>query len=121
MKIDNRALIDHAIAARQAAYAPYSRYAVGAAVLTAGGRTFTGCNVENASYPAGICAERTAIFKAVSEGERRIVALALAAAPQEEQPPFSGYPAPCGICLQVLSEFAAPELRVLLALSLIHI
>ena len=51
MKIDNRALIDHAIAARQAAYAPYSRYAVGAAVLTAGGRTFTGCNVENASYP----------------------------------------------------------------------
>lgn len=81
MKIDNRALIDHAIAARQAAYAPYSRYAVGAAVLTAGGRTFTGCNVENASYPAGICAERTAIFKAVSEGERRIVALALAAAP----------------------------------------
>lgn len=59
MKIDNRALIDHAIAARQAAYAPYSRYAVGAAVLTAGGRTFTGCNVENASYPAGICAERT--------------------------------------------------------------
>ena len=117
MKIDNRALIDHAIAARQAAYAPYSRYAVGAAVLTAGGRTFTGCNVENASYPAGICAERTAIFKAVSEGERRIVALALAAAPQEEQPPFSGYPAPCGICLQVLSEFAAPELRVLLAKS----
>ena len=99
MKIDNRALIDHAIAARQAAYAPYSRYAVGAAVLTAGGRTFTGCNVENASYPAGICAERTAIFKAVSEGERRIVALALAAAPQEEQPPFSGYPAGAlGIC-----------------------
>ena len=102
---------------RHGAYAPYSRYAVGAAVLTAGGRTFTGCNVENASYPAGICAERTAIFKAVSEGERRIVALALAAAPQEEQPPFSGYPAPCGICLQVLSEFAAPELRVLLAKS----
>ena len=117
MKIDNRALIDHAIAARQAAYAPYSRYAVGAAVLTAGGRTFTGCNVENASYPAGICAERTAIFKAVSEGERRIVARALAAAPQEEQPPFGSYPAPCGICLQVLSEFAAPELRVLLAKS----
>lgn len=58
-----------------------------------------------------------AIFKAVGEGERRIVALALAAAPQEEQPPFSGYPAPCGICLQVLSEFAAPELRVLLAKS----
>lgn len=117
MKIDNRALIDHAIAARQAAYAPYSRYAVGAAVLTAGGRTFTGCNVENASYPAGICAERTAIFKAVSEGERRIVALALAGCPsggaaavQRLSCPLRHLPAGAlGIC--------RPELRVLLAKS----
>ena len=113
----NRQLIDYAKEASVNAYAPYSRFSVGAAIECSDGSVYTGCNVENASYPAGICAERTAIFKAVSEGERRIVALALAAAPQEEQPPFSGYPAPCGICLQVLSEFAAPELRVLLAKS----
>lgn len=113
--MDHRELIGSAIEARRAAYAPYSRYAVGAAVLTAGGRIFTGCNVENASYPAGCCAERVAIFKAVSEGERRICALALVAAPLDGAPPHGEYPAPCGICLQVLSEFAAPELRVLLA------
>ena len=106
-----------AIAMLDRSYSPYSHFPVGAALECSDGTVFTGCNIENAAYGLTICAERTAIFKAVSEGERRIVALALAAAPQEEQPPFGSYPAPCGICLQVLSEFAAPELRVLLAKS----
>ena len=115
MRMDDRILIEQAEKAREAAYAPYSQYAVGAAVLTSGGKIFTGCNIENASYPAGCCAERTAIFKAVSEGERKICRLALVAAPVQEALPSAAYPVPCGICLQVLSEFAAPELRVLLA------
>ena len=115
MKIDNRALIDHAIAARQAAYAPYSRYAVGAAVLTAGGRTFTGCNVENASYPAGICAERTAIFKAVSEGEREFTAIAIVGSKVGEKNTL--VTGPCGVCRQALFEFGGPNLTVIMAKS----
>ncbi len=113
--IDDRMLIERACEARKNAYIPYSHYAVGAAVLTKEGRIFTGCNVENASYPAGCCAERVAVFQAVGAGERELVALALVAAPEGEAPPFAHYAAPCGICLQVLSEFAAPGMRLLLA------
>jgi cytidine deaminase len=89
-------LIRSAQEARQWAYAPYSGYAVGAALLTASGRVYDGVNVENAAYPTGICAERVAVFKAVSEGEREFVAVAVVT---------SNGGSPCGSCRQVLAEF----------------
>lgn len=87
-------------------YAPYSNYCVGAALLTAEGKIYTGCNIENASYGAANCAERTAIFKAVSEGERNLQKIAVAA-----KDGSTAYP--CGICLQVMSELM-PEGEVIL-------
>lgn len=102
---DPTALIRGAIAARDRAYAPYSHYAVGAALLGASGRIYTGCNVENASYSATICAERAAVAKAVSEGERSFVALAVVSA---------NGAAPCGLCRQVLNEFGR-DILVLIA------
>jgi len=91
-------LIRAALAAPSGAYAPYSRFAVGAAVQGAGGRIYSGCNVENASYGLTVCAERVAILKAVSEGEKELVALAVAA---DTATPAS----PCGACRQVMAEF----------------
>jgi cytidine deaminase len=102
--VDTDALAQAARAARAEAYAPYSKYRVGAALLTAEGTVFTGCNVENAAYPASICAERVAITKAVSEGQREFVAIAIAT---------SNGGSPCGICRQVMFEFA-PEMAVIL-------
>lgn len=98
-----RELLQLAEAARRHAHAPYSRYSVGAALLCRSGRVFTGCNVENASFGLSICAERTAVFKAVSEGELDYVAVAVAT-------PDAGA-TPCGACRQVLHEFA-PDLWV---------
>ncbi|MEA4910387.1 MAG: cytidine deaminase [Chloroflexi bacterium] len=89
-------LIEAARQARQWAYAPYSHYAVGAAVLTDSGRVYDGVNVENAAYPTSICAERVAIFKAVSEGERHFQAIAVVT---------GNGGAPCGSCRQVMAEF----------------
>lgn len=89
-------LIEAATRARQWAYAPYSHYAVGAALLTHSGRVYEGVNIENAAYPTTICAERVAVFKAVSEGERQFVAIAVVT---------SNAGTPCGSCRQVLSEF----------------
>jgi len=103
--IEDRELVRLAQEARQNAYAPYSHYDVGAALLTASGQVFTGCNVENAVYPMTLCAERTAIVKAVSEGERDFVAIAIVTRDGGS---------PCGACRQVMYEFA-PHLRVLLA------
>jgi cytidine deaminase len=82
--------------ARQMAYVPYSHYRVGAALLSASGRIYTGVNIENAAYPTGICAERVAVFKAVSEGERQFIAIAVVT---------DNGGSPCGSCRQVLSEF----------------
>lgn len=93
--------------AMENAYCPYSNYRVGAAVLTDGGRIYSGCNIENGSYGATNCAERTAIFKAVSEGERQFSALAIFAE-EGSAPPF-----PCGICRQVLSEFCSPDMPII--------
>jgi len=98
-------LIRKAIDVRQWAYAPYSKYLVGAALLADSGRIYTGVNVENAAYPTTICAERAAVFSAVSEGERRFEAIAVVTS--------NGGP-PCGSCRQVLSEFGL-ETVVLLA------
>ncbi|MGN0383315.1 MAG: cytidine deaminase [Eubacterium sp.] len=94
----NQKLIDEAKAALEYAYAPYSEFRVGAAVLTNDNSIFTGCNIENASYGATICAERVAIFKAVSEGYTSLTRIALVSSHKEET-------FPCGICLQVISEF----------------
>ena len=101
---DEQMLIERAQAARTMAYAPYSNYKVGAALLTEGGRVFTGCNVENAVYPAACCAERVAMFKAISEGQHHFRAIAVAT--------VNGG-TPCGICRQVMSEWA-PVMAVLL-------
>ncbi len=98
-------LLEQAAQARQQAYAPYSGYPVGAAVLTGTGRIFPGANVENAAYPSGMCAERAAVFGAVSAGERDIRAVAVVT---------DNAGAPCGSCRQVLSEFG-PEATVILA------
>lgn len=92
-------LIKLAIEARENAYSPYSNFKVGAAVLFENGKTYTGCNIENASYGATNCAERSAIFNAVSDGGRVLKAIALIGDP-------NNYTYPCGICRQVISEFA---------------
>jgi cytidine deaminase len=94
---ERRLLIDLALEARRRAYAPYSNYAVGAALRTQSGRIFTGCNVENAAYPTGMCAERVAVFKAVSEGEKAFEVIAVVT---------SNGGSPCGSCRQVLAEFS---------------
>lgn len=102
--VTDQALFQRACAMLDMAYAPYSRFRVGAAILTDDGRVFTGCNVENASYGGTICAERVAAVKAVSEGATRFAAIAVAG---EEAPAW-----PCGVCRQVLREFG-PDMRVL--------
>ncbi len=108
-----KALIRAAAAARGFAYAPYSGFAVGAALLAADGRVFTGCNIENAAFGPTNCAERTALFKAVSEGARSFRAVAVVGGPAGQKPARAT--APCGVCRQALAEFAGPELAVILA------
>jgi cytidine deaminase len=100
--MDYKKLIHAAIDAREMAYAPYSKFKVGAALLTSSDKIYTGCNIENASFGATNCAERTAIFKAVSEGEKLIKAIAIIG-------DVENYTFPCGICRQVIVEFAESE------------
>ena len=100
LSVQERALVDAAQLAATRAHAPYSRYQVGAAVLSEDGRIFSGCNVENASYGATMCAERSAIFGLVSAGQRQILGVAVYAAGE----PMA---MPCGMCRQVISEFCA--------------
>ncbi len=104
--MENRGLVSLAKKAMGKAYAPYSRFQVGAALLAKNGEVFLGCNVENASYGATICAERTAITKAISEGVKEFEKIAIVASSED-------YAAPCGICRQVLYEFM-PEGEVVL-------
>lgn len=106
-------LIHAAFAAREKAYAPYSRFKVGAALEAKDGRVFTGCNIENAAYTPSNCAERTALFKAVSEGAREFSMLAVVGAPAGQQPPFP-VTGPCGVCRQALNEFCELDMPILL-------
>ncbi len=100
-------LVKVAMKARKNAYAPYSRFKVGAALETMSGRIYTGCNVENCAYGPTVCAERVAILKAVSEGERKFKAIATVTSAKRPSPS-------CGVCLQVMSEFA-PRLKIYMA------
>lgn len=103
----DKELIEISISAQEFAYAPYSQFKVGAALLCTDGNVYTGCNIENSTYGATNCAERTAVFKAVSEGKREFSAIAITSSGGE-------LTFPCGICRQVLSEFS-PEMRVILS------
>lgn len=99
-------LLKKAAAAMRRSYAPYSRFCVGAALLTRDGRIFQGCNVENASYGLTLCAERTAVGGAISAGHRHFTALAIASSGQTA-------PMPCGACLQTLAEFCQPDFIIM--------
>lgn len=106
-------LVELALEAREHAYVPYSKFAVGAALLTKDGKVYQGCNIENASFGATNCAERTAIFKAVYEGERDFEAIAVVGGPAGR--PVSELCAPCGICRQVMTEFCKPDFKIYLS------
>ena len=105
--MERKELVKLAIDAREKAYVPYSKFKVGAAIEMEDGTVFTGCNIENASYGATNCAERTAIFKAVSEGHSIIKKIAIVG-------DMATYTAPCGICRQVIDEFAAKDIEIVL-------
>jgi len=105
-------LAQAAIDAKEFSYSPYSNFRVGAALLTKSGKIYTGCNVENAAYSPTNCAERTALFKAVSEGEREFAAIAVVGSAKEAEP---NYCYPCGVCRQVLKEFVEDDFKVVVA------
>ena len=98
-------------------YAPYSHFHVGAALLDKKGKVWTGCNIENAAYGPSNCAERTAVFKAVSEGAREFEAIAVVGGPEDEagNPKIEDFCPPCGVCRQVLSEFCDRDFKIILA------
>lgn len=104
--MDNKDLIKEALKAREYSYSPYSDYQVGAALLSMEGKLYTGCNIENAAYSPTNCAERTAFFKAVSEGVRKFQKIAIVGSPKGE---VVQYAFPCGVCRQVMMEFCDPE------------
>ena len=114
-KAQIQALIRDAFAAQKFAYTPYSHFNVGAALLTSGGKVYTGCNIVNAGYTATSCAERTALFKAVSEGERQFTAIAIVGSLQGQTNTL--VTGPCGVCRQALYEFGGPGLTVIMAKS----
>ena len=117
-KREIRSLIDTALAQRKSAYAPYSDFRVGAALLAGNGEVYTGCNIENSAYSPTNCAERTAVFKAVSEGVREFRAIRITGGPGEEEP--SDFCPPCGVCRQVLLEFCDPDFEIILAVNREH-
>lgn len=112
--MDIKELIRQAVNAREYAYAPYSGFKVGAALLCRNGNVYTGCNIENAAYTPTNCGERTAFFKAVSEGEREFTRIAIVGGKDGEM----SAPSPCGVCLQVMAEFCdAEEFEIVMAES----
>lgn len=112
--MENKVLIQQAIQAREFAYTPYSHFKVGAALLGKNGKVYKGCNIENAGYTPSNCAERTAFFKAVSEGVTEFEKIAIVAGKEK----IETYTAPCGVCRQVMMEFCKPEeFKVIMAKS----
>lgn len=107
----DKELLLKAIEARELAYAPYSNHKVGAALVGKSGKLYLGCNVENAAYSPTNCAERTAIFKAVSEGEREFTAIAIVGGIGDK---LSEVCAPCGVCRQVMAEFCYGDMKIVL-------
>ena len=114
--IDRKALIRAAFAAREYAYTPYSNFKVGAALLAKNGSVYTGCNIECATFTPTNCAERTALFKAVSEGVHEFAAVAVVGA-KDGAPDDALITSPCGVCRQMLYECGGPDLRVIMAKS----
>ena len=112
--MEKQELIREAIAARKRSYSPYSHFQVGAALLGRSGKVYTGCNIENAAYTPTYCAERTAFFKAISEGEKEFEMIAIVGGPAKSA--RTDYCPPCGVCRQVMAEFCDPKaFRVLMA------
>ena len=109
---DKKTLVERAVAARERAYSPYSSFCVGAALLCADGSVYEGANIENSSYGATNCAERTAFFTAIMEGKREFTAIAIVGSKRGDD--ISSYCAPCGICRQVMAEFCRSDFEVLL-------
>ena len=110
-------LVKTAIEMTKRSYVPYSHFHVGAALLDKSGKVWTGCNIENAAYGPSNCAERTAVFKAVSEGAREFEAIAIVGGPEDENgtPQIKDFCPPCGVCRQVLSEFCDRDFKIILA------
>lgn len=120
MKLDEQIieeLVIKAFRAREYAYCPYSRFAVGAALLAKSGKIYTGCNIENAAYGPSNCAERTAFFKGVSEGEKDFAAIAVVGGSKELQEGQVKLCSPCGVCRQVMLEFCQDDFQVIMAVS----
>ena len=110
-------LIRQALTARQQAYAPYSHYTVGAALLTGDGSYYPGCNIENAAYSPSLCAERLAMASALQQGQHHWLALAICGGPQDCQAPLPTWAYPCGVCRQWLAEFTPVDFPVIVARS----
>ena len=106
--MEEKKLIQMALKARKRSYSPYSKHAVGAALRTSDGNYYQGCNIENSSYGGTVCAERTAIWKAISEGHSLIDEIAVVTDSPIPWPP-------CGLCLQIMAEFASPDLKMHMA------
>ena len=117
--MEKQKLVEMALQARHFSYCPYSGFAVGAALLCEDGTVYTGCNIENAAFTPTNCAERTAFFKAVSEGKRSFAAIAVVGGPSDKEP--EDFCAPCGVCRQVMMEFCDPEtFQIILAVDAKH-
>ena len=114
--MNNNELICLALDAREKSYSPYSGFAVGAALLCKNGKAYTGCNIENSAFSPTVCAERTAFFKAVSEGEKEFVKIAVVGGKSENEFP-ENYCPPCGVCRQVMKEFCTDDFEVIMAKS----
>ncbi len=112
--MNNSDLIKLALEARKMSYSPYSGFSVGAALLCSDGTIYTGCNIENSAFSSTNCAERTAIFKAVSEGKRDFVKIAVVGGKTENETPCNYCP-PCGVCRQVMKEFCPADFEIIIA------
>ena len=112
----NRELINLALEARKMSYSPYSGFSVGAALMCKDGSVYTGCNIENSAFSPTNCAERTAFFKAVSEGKRDFLKIVVVGGDSSEEVPLNYCP-PCGVCRQVMKEFCSPDFEIIIAKS----